>query len=98
MSSIDEFTTVFTGKPNAKLLFAEDVDDGMTPKKLGSWVKVDYLGGFHICCAEFGRFAGGDGWCTGGYAGPVTTTGSDNIGFYFSVAFFYLLSSSSLLS
>lgn len=50
MSSTNEFTAVFAGKPNVKLLVEEDVDE-MTPKKLGSWVKVDYLGGFHICCA-----------------------------------------------
>ncbi len=80
MSSTNEFTAEFAGKPNVKLLVEEDVEDEMTPKKLGSWVKVDYLGGFHICCAGPGRYAGGngngDGECTGDYTGNVTAAGS----------------------
>lgn len=76
MSSIDE-VTVFAGKPDVTLFVEEDVDDEMTPKKLGSWVKVDYLGGFHICCAGPGSYTGG--WC----AGTVTAVGGVDIGFYF---------------
>jgi len=35
LSSIDE-VTVFAGKPDVTLFVEEDVDDEMTPKKLGS--------------------------------------------------------------